>query len=221
MIENASVENMIVDYWFIFVPIVLLIIIIKKIMTHTKKRFKEEDVLLKKMGFNRIAKPLNLNLPSNTLKGIWNLATKNKNPITSEKYPNIFIYLREINAGEAGTFETRILRLQSKTNKKFPKFILRKEGFFDKFRSDIDYRNNPEFSKKFFLKSLEKNRNKIEVEKLFDNFSLQKKLISNPINIESNGNEIFYYWDRVKFRIEELPKRISEVKFLHDNFFDS
>ena len=148
-------------------------------------------------------------------------AAKNKNPITSKKYPNIFIYLREIDAGEGGTFETRILRLQSKTNKKFPKFILRKEGVFDKFRSDIDYRNNPEFSKKFFLKSLEKNRNKIEVEKLFDNFSLQKKLISNPINIESNGNEIFYYWDGVKFRIEELPKRISEVQFLHDNFFDS
>ena len=220
MVENVNeiIVIMIVDYWFIFWPIVLLVIIISNYST--KKRFKEEDVLLKKMGFNRTAKTLDLNLPSNTLKGIWN-PVKNKNPITSEKYPNIFIYLREINAGEAGTFETRILRLQSKTNKKFPKFILRKEGFFDKFRSDIDYRNNPEFSKKFFLKSLENNKNKIEVEKLFDNFSLQKKLISNPINIESNGNEIFYYWDSVKFRIEELPKRISEVQFLHDNFFDS
>ena len=220
MTENVNeiIGIMIVDYWFIFWPIVILFIIISNYLT--KKRFKEEDVLLKKMGFNRIAKPLNLNLPSNTLKGIWNFATKNKNPITSEKYPNIFIYLREINAGESGTFETRILRLQSKKNKKFPKFILRKEGVFDKFRSDIDYRNNPEFSKKFFLKSLEEKENKIEVEKLFKNFSLQKKLISNPINIESNGNDIFYYWDRVKFRIEELPKRISEVKFLHDNFFD-
>ena len=216
---DEILKIIIVDHWFIFWPIVILFIIISYYLK--KKRFKEEDVLLDKMGFNRIAKPLNLNLPSNTLKGIWNFATKNKNPITSEKYPNIFIYLREINAGESGTFETRILRLQSKKNKKFPKFILRKEGVFDKFRSDIDYINNPEFSKKFFLKSLEKNRNKIEVEKLFDNFSLQKKLISNPINIESNGNEIFYYWDGVKFRIEELPKRISEVQFLHDNFFDS
>lgn len=215
---NEIIVIMIVDYWFIFWPIVLLVIIISNYST--KKRFKEEDVLLKKMGFNRIAKTLDLNLPSNTLKGIWN-PVKNKNPIISEKYPNILVYLREMNAGEAGTIETRILRLQSKANKKFPKFILRKEGFFDKFRSDIDYRNNPEFSKKFFLKSLENNKNKIEVEKLFDNFSLQKKLISNPINIESNGNEIFYYWDSVKFRIEELPKRISEVQFLHDNFFDS
>jgi len=220
MVENVNeiIVIMIVDYWFIFWPIVLLVIIISNYST--KKRFKEEDVLLKKIGFNRIAKTLDLNLPSNTLKGIWN-PVKNKNPIISEKYPNILVYLREMNAGEAGTIETRILRLQSKANKKFPKFILRKEGFFDKFRSDIDYRNNPEFSKKFFLKSLENNKNKIEVEKLFDNFSLQKKLISNPINIESNGNEIFYYWDRVKFRIEELPKRISEVQFLHDNFFDS
>ena len=125
-----------------------------------------------------------------------------------------------MNAGEGGIIETRILRLKSKTNKKFPKFILRKEGLFDKFRSDIDYRNNPEFSKKFFLKSLGKEENKLAVEKLFENFSLQKKIISNPMNIESNGDEIFYYWDKVKFRVEELPKRISVVQFLHDNFFD-
>ena len=215
------------EYWFITIPICLLLIIIVIVLEYLeKKRFKEEDVLLDKMGFNRIAKPLNLNLPSNTLKGIWN-PVKNKNPITSEKYPHILIYLREMYTNispeggqRTGLIETRILRIKSKTNKKFPKFILSKAGFFDKFRSNIDYRNNPEFSKKFFLKSLEEKENKIEVEKLFKNFSLQNKLISNPINIESNGNDIFYYWDRVKFRIEELPKRISDVKFLHDNFFD-
>jgi len=148
------------------------------------------------------------------------VAYKNKNPIRSEKYPHILIYLRVEDAGEGGAYYTRILRLQSKKNKKFPKFFLRREGFFDKLRSDIDYRNNPEFSKKFFLKSLEKGANKLEVEKLFNNFSLQKKLISSPINIESNGDEIFYYWERVKFPVEELPKRISEIEYLHDNFFD-
>ena len=77
-----------------------------------------------------------------------------------------------------------------------------------------------EFSKKFFLKSLGKEKNKLAVEKLFKNFSLQKKLISNPLNIESNGDEMFYYWDGVKFPIEEIPQRISEVEFLHDNYFD-
>ena len=79
------------EYWFITFPICLLLIIIVIILEYLKKkRFKEEDVLLDKMGFNRIAKPLNLNLPSNTLKGIWN-PVKNKNPITSEKYPHILI----------------------------------------------------------------------------------------------------------------------------------
>ena len=77
-----------------------------------------------------------------------------------------------------------------------------------------------EFSNKFFLKSLGDNENKMAVEKLFKNFSLQKKLLLNPMNIESNGNEIFYYWEGVKFPVEELPKKISEVEFLHDNFFD-
>ena len=215
MSQEEIFETVFVEYWFISWPIILLLII--RSIYLNRKRFQKEEVILEKMGFNRIAKSLNLKLPSNRF--FFN-PYKNKNPIRSEKYPHILIYLRVEDAGEGGAYYTRILRLQSKKNKKFPKFFLRREGFFDKLRSDIDYRNNPEFSKKFFLKSLEKGANKLEVEKLFNNFSLQKKLISSPINIESNGDEIFYYWERVKFPVEELPKRISEIEYLHDNFFD-
>ena len=215
MSQEEIFETVFVEYWFISWPIILLLII--RSIYLNKKRFQKEEVILEKMGFNRIAKSLNLKLPSNRF--FFN-PYKNKNPIRSEKYPHILIYLRVEDAGEGGAYYTRILRLQSKKNKKFPKFFLRREGFFDKLRSDIDYRNNPEFSKKFFLKPLEKGANKLEVEKLFNNFSLQKKLISSPINIESNGDEIFYYWERVKFPVEELPKRISEIEYLHDNFFD-
>ena len=43
---------------------------------------------------------------------------------------------------------------------------------------------------------------------------------SNPLNIESNGDVMFYYWDRYKFPVEEFEERISEVEFLHDNYFD-
>ena len=215
MSQEEIFETVFVEYWFISWPIILLLII--RSIYLNKKQFQKEEVILEKMGFNRIAKSLNLKLPSNRF--FFN-PYKNKNPIRSEKYPHILIYLRVEDPGEGGTYYTRILRLQSRKNKKFPKFFLRKENFFDKLRSDIDYRNNPEFSKKFFLKSLEKGANKLEVEKLFNNFSLQKKLISSPINIESNGDEIFYYWERVKFPVEELPKRISEIEYLHDNFFD-
>ena len=214
---NEILKIILVEYWFISWPIILIAITISHYFN--KKRFKEEDILLNKMGFNRTTESLNLNLPSNTRKGLFS-PYKNKNPITSEKHPHILIYLRTESAGEAGTYYTRILRLKSKTNNKFPQFTLRKEGFFDKLRKDIDYRNNPEFSNKFFLKSLGDNENKLAVEKLFKNFSLQKKLLSNPLNIESNGNEMFYYWERIKFPVEEFPQRISEVEFLHDNFFD-
>ena len=210
---NEIIKIIIVDYWFIFLPIIILSIIISHYFN--KKRFKEEDILLNKMGFNRTTESLKLSIPS---KG-W-FGGKNINPIISEKYPHILIYLREISQGEGGVHQTRILRLKSKRNNKFPQFTLRKESFFDKLRKDIDYRNSPEFSNKFFLKSLGDNENKLAVEKLFKNFSLQKKLLSNPLNIESNGDEIFYYWEGVKFPIEELPQRISEVEFLHDNFFD-
>ena len=156
-----------------------------------------------------------LRLPS---RSMWDFVI-NSNPITSKKYPHMLIYLRIKSEGEFA-LETRVFKLKSKTNKKFPKFYLRKESIFDLLKSDIDYRNNPEFSKKFFLKSLGDKKNKLEVEKLFKNFSLQKKLLSNPLNIESNGDVMFYYWDRYKFPVEEFEERISEVEFLHDNYFD-
>ena len=214
MSKNEISNFLFSEYWFITWPIIILICLI--IYYLDKKRFKKEGDLLEKMGFNRTTNTLKLSLPSKS----WLNEGRNKNPITSEKYPHILIYLREIGGGDGPLHLTRILRLKSKKNKKFPQFSLRKESFFDKLRKDIDYRNNPEFSNKFFLKSLGGDRNKLAVEKLFKNFSLQKKLLSNPMNIESNGDEIFYYWDGVKFPVEELPQRISEVEFLHDNFFD-
>lgn len=181
-----------------------------------RKKFNKEQVILENMGFDRSKKNLHmLRLPS---RSMWDFVI-NSNPITSKKYPHMLIYLRIKSEGEFA-LETRVFKLKSKTNKKFPKFYLRRESIFDKLKSDIDYRNNPEFSKKFFLKSLGKEENKLAVEKLFKNFSLQKKLISNPLNIESNGDEMFYYWDGVKFPVEEIPQRISEVEFLHDNYFD-
>ena len=145
-----------------------------------------------------------LRLPS---RSMWDFVI-NSNPITSKKYPHILIYLRIKSEGEFA-LETRVFKLKSKTNKKFPKFYLRKESIFDKLKSDIDYRNNPEFSKKFFLKSLGDKKNKLEVEKLFKNFSLQKKLLSNPLNIESNGDVMFYYWDRYNCPVEEYEENCN------------
>tara|TARA_B100000287_G_scaffold144993_1_gene136823 strand:+ start:90 stop:743 length:654 start_codon:yes stop_codon:yes gene_type:complete len=212
--SNESLKIILIEYWFISWPIIMLIFLV--IYYLDKKKFKKEDDFLEKIGFNRTTNNLKINLPS---RG-WLNKGRSKNPITSEKYPHILIYLNEIGGGDGPVHQTRILRLKSKKNKKFPQFTLRKESFFDKLSKDIDYRNNPEFSNKFFLKSLGGDRNKLAVEKLFKNFSLQKKLLSNPMNIESNGDEIFYYWDGVKFPVEELTQKISEVEFLHDNFFD-
>ena len=198
-----------------YIILLFLLIFIWGYITRRKK-FNKEQVILENMGFDRSKKNLHmLRLPS---RSMWDFII-NSNPITSKKYPHMLIYLRIKSEGEFA-LETRVFKLKSKTNKKFPKFYLRKESIFDKLTSDIDYRNNPEFSKKFFLKSLGKEENKLAVEKLFKNFSLQKKLISNPLNIESNGDEMFYYWDGVKFPDEEIPQRISEVEFLHDNYFD-
>ena len=169
IISKDEISNSVfTEYWFISWPIIILICLIFFYLEI--KKFKKEEILLEKMGFNRSTNTLKLSLP---LKSRLNQGI-NRNPITSEKYPHILIYLREISDSDSGAHRTRIIRLKSKRNNKFPQFTLRKESFFDKLRKDIDYRSNPEFSNKFFLKSLGDNENKMAVEKLFKNFSLQK-----------------------------------------------
>ena len=67
--SNEILKIILVEYWFISWPIILIGIIISHYFN--KKRFKEEDILLNKMGFNRTTESLNLNLPSNTWKGLF------------------------------------------------------------------------------------------------------------------------------------------------------
>ena len=59
--SNEILKIILVEYWFISWPIILIGIIISHYFN--KKRFKEEDILLNKMGFNRTTESLNLNLP--------------------------------------------------------------------------------------------------------------------------------------------------------------
>ena len=145
-------------------------------------------------------------------------------PITSLHNRDLLIFTWNTPNGDRSATQ-RVFSLASKRGKKFPKFICRPEGLFDKIKDkitnddDIDYSEHQEFSSKFHLTSQDVTDQ--EVRKLFDNPSFHEYLLKNKnMSIESNGNKIFYYWWNHRIPAKEFPEIISELENLHAQYFD-
>ena len=141
-------------------------------------------------------------------------------PITSIHNRNLLIFTWNTPNGRSSAAQ-RVFSLTSKRGRKFPKFICRPEGLFDKIKNDgdIDYSEHQKFSSKFHLTSQDVTDQ--EVRKLFDNPSLHEYLLKNKtMSIESNGNKIFYYWWNHRVPAKEFPEIISEIENLHAQYFD-
>ena len=62
IISKDEISNSVfTEYWFISWPIIILICLIFFYLE--KKKFKKEEILLEKMGFNRSTNTLKLSLP--------------------------------------------------------------------------------------------------------------------------------------------------------------
>lgn len=145
-------------------------------------------------------------------------------PITSIHNRNLIIFTWNTPNGRSSATQ-RVFSLTSKRGSKFPKFICRPEGLFDKIKDkikndgDIDYSEHQKFSSKFHLTSQDMTDQ--EVRKLFDNPSLHEYLLKNKnMSIESNGNKIFYYWWNHRVPAKEFPEIISDIENLHAQYFD-
>ena len=141
-------------------------------------------------------------------------------PITSIHNRNLLIFTWNTPNGRSSAAQ-RVFSLTSKRGRKFPKFICRPEGLFDKIKNDgdIDYLEHQEFSSKFHLTSQDVTDQ--DVRKLFDNPSLHEYLLKNKnMSIESNGNKIFYYRWNHRVPAKEFPEIISDIENLHAQYFD-
>tara|TARA_B100001142_G_scaffold325396_1_gene378874 strand:+ start:664 stop:1329 length:666 start_codon:yes stop_codon:yes gene_type:complete len=214
------------EYYLLIIPVLIFIVCI----FIDKKDFLEEEKFLRAGGFNRKKSVLRfdrtiVNIPS---RGFVNNYV---NPITSEHHPNLLIFIWHANRGGNAVSYTRVFRFKSLKRNKFPKFIIKPERTLENLKDDIDYEESPEFSKNFFLTAQGDKDNENRVRELFQNRHLQDCLLSQGkpwifknkpklISIESNGDEIFYYWEDIRMCAEELPGVISEIEKLHNNFFD-
>lgn len=225
---SIFLDDFFLEYYPFIIPVLILIAV--SIYFIEKERFSEEEKFLRAGGFKRKRSVLRfdrtiVNIPS---RGFVNNYV---NPITSEHHPNLLIFIWHANRGGNAVSYTRVFRFKSLKRNKFPKFIIKPERTLDKLKDDIDYEESPEFSKNFFLTAQGDKDNENRVKKLFQNRHLQDCLLSQGkpwifenkpklISIESNGDEIFYYWDGFRMSIEEFPEVISEIEKLHNDFFD-
>ena len=220
-------EKFFLEYYPFIIPVLILIVVSGYFLD--KKIFSEEEKFLRAGGFNRKKSVLRfdrtiVNIPS---RGFIN---NYLNPITSEHHPNLLIFIWHVPGTTSGGY-TRVFRFKSLKRNKFPKFIIKPERTLDNLKDDIDYEESPEFSKNFFLTAQGDKDNENRVRELFQNRHLQDYLLSQGkpwifknkpklISIESNGDEIFYYWEDILISVEEFPEAISEIEKLHNNFFD-
>jgi len=225
---SILLDDFFLEYYPFIIPVLILIAV--SIYFIEKKTFSEEEKFLRAGGFNRKKSVLSfdrtiVNIPS---RGFINNYV---NPITSEHHPNLLIFIWHANRGGNAVSYTRVFRFKSLKRNKFPKFIIKPERTLDKLKDDIDYEESPEFSKNFFLTAQGDKDNENRVRELFQNRHLQDCLLSQGkpwilknkpklISIESNGDEIFYYWHDIRMSVEEFPGVISEIEKLHNDFFD-
>ena len=226
-LASISLDDFFLEYYPFIIPVLILIAV--SIYFIEKEIFSEEEKFLRAGGFNRKKSVLRfdrtiVNIPS---RGFINNYV---NPITSEHHPNLLIFRWHVPRGNSAS-NTRVFRFKSLKRNKFPKFIIKPERTLDKLKDDIDYEESPEFSKNFFLTAQGDKDNENRVRELFQNRHLQDYLLSQGkpwifknkpklISIESNGDEIFYYWDDILISVEEFPEVISEIEKLHNDFFD-
>ncbi|MDA7601781.1 hypothetical protein N8791_04485 [Gammaproteobacteria bacterium] len=225
---SILLDDFFLEYYPFIIPVLILIAV--SIYFIEKEIFSEEEKFLRAGGFKRKRSVLRfdrtiVNIPS---RGFVNNYV---NPITSEHHPNLLIFIWHANRGGNAVSYTRVFRFKSLKRNKFPKFIIKPERTLDKLKDDIDYEESPEFSKNFFLTAQGDKDNENRVRELFQNRHLQDCLLAQGkpwifknkpklISIESNGDEIFYYWDDIRMSVEEFPGVISEIEKLHNNFFD-
>ena len=191
------------------------------------REYAEEEIYLKKVGLERkrvniLFDNTTIRIPSRTFSNFGHY----QNKITSKDKPNLLIFKWNVPTGNKfdPIAPTRVFSFKSKQQGKtfpFPSFILRPEGHtLDKVMTDIDYEEYPEFSNKFFLTAQGGEDNHKRVRALFNNPDLHDYLINNPMNIESNGKQMFYFWYKQTFLVETLPETINKLEKLHDKFFD-
>lgn len=220
---------------YIAIGIVGIILVVLHNYKLTKKRQDTENIFLKKYELTRseIVYDPELCLPSDDAFGTLKDLVVSKNALNlsifSCKFPRLY--------PQIGWDAARIFSFSSSKGKEFPVFRLEPKRYFCVY--DIKYDESSGFSKLFTLTAqnwsertgfgmdTNQGENYNKVRELFENTDLQKHLLANmikfyarPINIQSNGKRIFYYWTEWNVPIQKFEEVMPVLKKLHIKYFD-
>lgn len=192
-----------------------------------KKRANVEETLLGSFGLNKEVSLIKYNNP------IIDMPSRGtsifKDLILSHKDPSLYIFTKtNLPDKYSSAPVTKVFSFSSRNKAIYPSFTLRPEGTFGKYKQDIKYDAHPLFSESFYLVPLGNRENHKRVYKLFDDKSLHDYLLSEmitlltqPINIESNGKQVFYYWDGFDFVLERFPEVLCVLERFHEKYFNT
>ena len=200
----------------------ICIVLISFAILHDRKELKKINKIFKSKGLiiEKLKPPYffknKIHIPSRKVLNKGTLAF----PIKSESNKSLLIFKWSI--GREHYIENTWVFSYKIQDKPLPLFTLKPKNFFLKFKKTAIHVNES-FDEKYLLEipsKCDKDDQKKIID-IFRNIDLQTIILSyNPISIECNGVEVFYYRKDDNSKLELVPEILDEISEIHNKLIE-
>ena len=203
--------------------LLICIVLIPFAILHDRKELKKINKIFKSKGLviEKLKPPYTfknkIHIPSRKglNKGILT------SPIKSESNKSLLIFRWSIGR-EAGIVDHTWVFSYKIQDKSLPLFTLKPKNFFLKFKKTAIHVSES-FDEKYLLEipsKCDKDDQKKIID-IFRNIDLQTIILSyNPMSIECNGVEVFYYRKDDNSKLELVPEILDEISEIHNKLIE-
>ena len=199
------------------VLILFAILYDRKELKKINKIFKSKGLVIEKLKPPYTFKN-KIHIPSRKFLNKGTLAF----PIKSESNKSLLIFKWVIGRGEHGIVDHTWVFSYKIQDKPLPLFTLNPKNFFLNFKKTAIHVNES-FDEKYLLEipsKCDKDDQKKIID-IFKNIDLQTIILSyNPISIECNGVEVFYYRKDDNSKLELVPEILDEISEIHNKLIE-
>ena len=203
--------------------LLICIVLIPFAILHDRKELKKINKIFKSKGLviEKLKPPYTfknkIHIPSRKClnKGILT------SPIKSESNKSLLIFRWSIGR-EPGIVDHTWVFSYKIQDKSLPLFTLKPKNFFLKFKKTAIHVSES-FDEKYLIEipsKCDKDDQKKIID-IFRNIDLQTIILSyNPISIECNGVEVFYYRKDDNSKLELVPEILDEISEIHNKLIE-
>ncbi len=203
--------------------LLICIVLIPFAILHDRKELKKINKIFKSKGLiiEKVKPPYTfknkIHIPSRKFLNKGTLAF----PIKSESNKSLLIFKWSIGR-EPGIVDHTWVFSYKIQDKPLPLFTLNPKNFFLNFKKTATHLNES-FDEKYLLEipsKCDKDEQKKIID-IFKNIDLQTIILSyNPISIECNGVEVFYYRKDDNSKLELVPEILDEISEIHNKLIE-